>query len=299
RHLDSLGATISPNTARNYRARVRGFLAWLDSTDDSQWHGEPLGDIRTARVVASAYRSHLLTVRNAKPETVNGHLSALDALTSYLGLGRATESDSRRSQRVTVPERAPRALEPAEVKRLLNYTQQLPDAERVVAELLYYSALRLGELVALDLDDVPMTARTGHIIVREGKGGKPRTVPISRELRPLLERHRGERLRACNGTGEGCPLIVGRRGERLGDVGVRRRVAALGEAVGIDGLTPHVLRHSAITRMVRTGVDLVTVAEIAGHSRLETTRRYSAPTDADVAAALDTLDLSDVQAVPA
>jgi integrase/recombinase XerC len=58
------------------------------------------------------------------------------------------------------------------------------------------------------------------------------------------------------------------------------------EAAGLQ-LSAHVLRHTFVTRMVRAGVDVVLVAELAGHRSLETTRRYALPTAADREAAVE------------
>ena len=56
-------------------------------------------------------------------------------------------------------------------------------------------------------------------------------------------------------------------------------------------LSAHTLRHTCLTRLVRGGADVVLVAELAGHRRLETTRRYSLPSQADRQAAMDALKL--------
>jgi site-specific recombinase XerD len=64
---------------------------------------------------------------------------------------------------------------------------------------------------------------------------------------------------------------------------VIRRLA--GEA-GLE-LSAHVLRHTCVTNLIRSGADVVMVAEIAGHRRLDTTRRYSLPSQADKDAALE------------
>jgi integrase/recombinase XerD len=62
----------------------------------------------------------------------------------------------------------------------------------------------------------------------------------------------------------------------------------LGEEADI-AFSAHTLRHSCLTNLVRRGHDLVLVAEIAGHKRLETTRRYSLPTEGDREAAMESL----------
>lgn len=298
-HLDSLGETISDHTRRAYRGRVAGYLAWLADCDPGQWHGDPLAEAGPARLAVASYRSHLLTVSKRAPETVNSHLTAVDALTQWLGLGMASRDEHARSLRVNIPASAPRALGDGELKRLLDYVSLLPLSERITVEVLYYTGLRCSELVALDLDDVPLTARSGQVCVREGKGGRPRQVPVARELRPSLERWRAQRLADCDGTGAGQPLLVGRDGRRLQDTGIRRRVARIGRKVGISDLGPHVLRHTFGTRLVRKGVDIATVAQLMGHSRTETTRRYATPTAADQARALDALDVSTIEPAPA
>jgi site-specific recombinase XerD len=56
-------------------------------------------------------------------------------------------------------------------------------------------------------------------------------------------------------------------------------------------LSAHLLRHTFLTRMVRQGSDLVLVAELAGHRRLETTRRYSLPSDVDRLLAVENLQI--------
>ena len=58
-------------------------------------------------------------------------------------------------------------------------------------------------------------------------------------------------------------------------------------------LSAHVWRHTCSTKLVRAGNDVVLVAELAGHRRLETTRRYSLPSDADRQQAMDGLEVED------
>lgn len=76
-------------------------------------------------------------------------------------------------------------------------------------------------------------------------------------------------------------LFLGRRGKRLTTRALDLVVRRLREEANLEGpLSAHVLRHTCLTNLVRNGNDLVMVAEIAGHKRLETTRRYSLPSEA-------------------
>ncbi len=92
-------------------------------------------------------------------------------------------------------------------------------------------------------------------------------------------------------------MFPSHRGGRLSTRGAYDILKAIAEDaaldIGRDGdFTPHVLRHSAGTTMVREGVVIVTVAEILGHS-VETARRYSPPTHADKQRAIEHLTVDE------
>ena len=156
--------------------------------------------------------------------------------------------------------------------------------------LLLYTALRLHELVALDVEDVLISARKGQLIVRSGKGDVYREVPLNPSCRSALEpwiKERRERV----ADGERA-LFVGPKGRRLSPRAVDLIVRSVAERAGLE-LSAHVLRRTCVTNLVRKGNDLVLVAELAGHRRLETTRRYSLPSAADRQAAMDAIEIED------
>jgi len=156
---------------------------------------------------------------------------------------------------------------------------------------LYYSGLRAAELVALDLDDVPTSARTGNVIVRSGKGpggGKPRTIPASTQLRTTLSDYKSARQK-LRGADTSAALFLNRYGSRLSARAVDELVAELGSGLGLENLTPHVLRHTFATDMLRAGADIALVSELLGHATLEATRIYTRPTSADRERAVELL----------
>ena len=108
-------------------------------------------------------------------------------------------------------------------------------------------------------------------------------------------RRRGSRLTARDhSTASGTrALFLNQRGGRLSVKGAHDIITAIAAAAGLedDEITAHVLRHTFATRLVRGRTDLVIVAELLGHARLETTRAYSRPTQQD---AIDALELLDV-----
>jgi integrase/recombinase XerC len=145
--------------------------------------------------------------------------------------------------------------------------------DSAVLELLYASAVRVGELVGLDVDDYDRSRRVVRVL---GKGRKERTVPIglpsARALDTWLERGRPHLLTAASGAA----VFLGDRGGRLDQRAVRRTVHAMvAQVPGAPDLGPHGLRHSAATHLLEGGADLRSVQEMLGHATLATTQIYT------------------------
>ncbi len=172
--------------------------------------------------------------------------------------------------------RLPRILREQEVADLLD----VPDAgtpvglrDRAMLELLYATGVRVGELCALDLDDVDHGRR---LLKVWGKGAKERRVPYGVPAQSAVDdwtRHgRPALLRPLSGPA----LFLGERGGRIDPRTVRRAVhthlAALPDA---PDLGPHGLRHSAATHLLEGGADLRSVQELLGHATLATTQIYT------------------------
>jgi integrase/recombinase XerC len=255
-------------------------VAWL--ADRSPVDGDPLADEPARDWAVRDYKRHLKAVQRWRPSSVNLALAALDSFYGYLGLGRPVV------RREELPAKAPRALSVEQQRRVLRMAEHASARDRAIVVLLLYTALRLAELVALDVDDVRISARKGVVIVRSGKGDAFREVPLNALARQVLEEWLPERKRLA-GAGERA-LFIGRGGRRLAKRSVDDVVRGIGKDAGVR-LSAHVLRHTCLTGMVRQGTDLVLVAELAGHRRVETTRRYSLPSEADRALAVERLQI--------
>src|SRR6185503_3093128 len=146
-----------------------------------------------------------------------------------------------------------------------------------IAELLYASALRVSELVGLDLADVDRRRRTVRVT---GKGAKERVVPYgapaARALDRYLEAARPALVVGAAGAPTTSAVFLGVRGGRLGVRSVHRQIATLLEAIPGSGPGgPHALRHSAATHLLDGGADLRAVQEFLGHASLGTTQIYT------------------------
>lgn len=142
-----------------------------------------------------------------------------------------------------------------------------------IVELLYASALRVGELVGLDIDDVDTSRLTVRVM---GKGGKERVVPFGRPALDAVVDWLRARHALVNEKKSSPALFIGVRGGRLGQRQVRELVAELLQLVpGSGPAGPHALRHSAATHLLDGGADLRAVQEMLGHASLGTTQIYT------------------------
>ncbi|MFF2276610.1 tyrosine-type recombinase/integrase [Agromyces sp. NPDC058126] len=162
-----------------------------------------------------------------------------------------------------------------------------------IIELLYASALRVSELVGVDLGDVDRRRRTVRVV---GKGSKERVVPYgapaARALDRYLEAGRPAILaaveaaaakeastaapRSTRPAAERDACFLGARGARMGPRSVYALVARLlAEIPGSGPSGPHTFRHTAATHLLDGGADLRAVQEFLGHASLGTTQIYT------------------------
>jgi len=286
-HLQS--QPLAVHTRRTYAGRVGGYLTWLADCDPvlRRQQGDPFTDTHARDYTIRDYRSHLITNRHAKPASVNLTLAALDHFYRFLGLGPA------QIRREDLPQAAPRALSVEETRRLLRAAERGAESgttggvrDRAILTMLLFTALRIAELAALNRADVAISARKGVVTVRRGKGDRYRQVPLNAEVRDALDAWLARR--ATLPHNDGPALFLSLKGQRLSARAIDLALRRLGRQADVE-TSAHTLRHTCLTHLVRAGNDIVLVAELAGHARLETTRRYSLPSDADRQAAMDAL----------
>ncbi len=283
------GLSRQPLSARSrlaYLAQARGYLGWLATSE----HGpEALTDRAVRDWAVRDYKRYVKTTRQWSPASVNQALAAIDNFYRHVGIGRP---DVVREELAQV---APRALEVAEQRAFLRAVEASPSARnRAIANVFFYAGLRLKELTDLNLADVAVTARIGRVTVRSGKGEAYREVPLNSACRKALDEWFEARSSQLVAHAESertveadtAALWLSRSGRRMGARAVDFVIRGLAADSKLE-LSAHVLRHTCVTNLIRSGADVVLVAEIAGHKRLDTTRRYSLPSQADKDAALE------------
>jgi integrase/recombinase XerD len=143
--------------------------------------------------------------------------------------------------------------------------------DRAILETLYGTGIRLGEAARADVSDLDL--REGVLLVRSGKGKKDRVVPVpgraALALDIYLTEARPELVKRVDQA-----LFISRHGGRLSRVGLRAVVQRHGRAIGI-AVSPHALRHTCATHLLRGGADIRHVQELLGHRSLATTALYT------------------------
>ncbi|GAA2847553.1 site-specific tyrosine recombinase XerD [Streptosporangium fragile] len=175
--------------------------------------------------------------------------------------------------------RPPRAISVDEVERLIAACG--PDGapltlrNRALLELLYGTGARISEAVGLAVDDVDLAAGAQRVRLR-GKGGRARLVPLGRFAREALGAYLScarPRIVAQGRGGSG--LFLNARGGRLTRQGAWEVLQAAAERGGLEGVSPHMLRHSFATHLLDGGADVRVVQELLGHASVTTTQVYT------------------------
>jgi integrase/recombinase XerC len=139
-------------------------------------------------------------------------------------------------------------------------------------ELFYSSGLRLSELAALNLTDVDLPDNS--LVVRTGKGGKSRILPIGSKAIAAINNWLQQRLK--NVAISETALFVSTRGTRLGQRSIELRLVQWCKKKGIaEHIHPHMLRHSFASHLLESSQDLRAVQELLGHSNISTTQIYT------------------------
>lgn len=177
------------------------------------------------------------------------------------------------------PKPVPHPMTTDDVDRLLRVPlqQHTPEALRDAAmlELMYATGMRVSELVSLNLDSISLNADSPAVRCT-GKGAKERTIPVYEQACAAIERYLNDARPALTHTRQQLALFVNRRGERLTRQGFWLILKQYARIAAIEGhVTPHTLRHSFATHMLRGGASVRAVQELLGHANVSTTQVYT------------------------
>jgi site-specific recombinase XerD len=271
---------LRPLTLAAYEKILKQFHDWMRSKQDDR---EP--DQITARDVL-AYLQYLREVRDNGDSAINRTVVVLRRFyTAMVAMGHLDHSDNPLAvfpSIKAVPRKLPVSLSSEQVSRLLR--EPKPDTviglrDRAMLALLYGTGIRASECASLCNASVDLKQLT---ITVQGKGGHERSIPVNAELAEVLRTYVEARGAAPNHA----PFFRSRFGRSLSRGGIYERVRTWGQRsrLGIP-LSPHRMRHTFATHLVRAGVGLVTIRDLLGHRLITSTQIYLHVTADDLRAA--------------
>lgn len=273
----ALEKNASAHTLRAYEQDVAGFLTFLSGHRGQAVALDTLSDAGIAD-----FRSWLSrrAMAGAKAASRARSLSGVKNFLHWLDRsGRMHNAGIEAVRAPKRPRRLPRPLQPPQavdvVERAAAFSAPEAPAwiglrDRALFGLLYGAGLRLGEALALTLGDLP---DSGGVLRVMGKGRKERTVPLLPVCQQLLNDYIKE---SGHGDDRHAPVFIGEKGARLNPGVAQRAMRTLRRAMGLpETATPHALRHSFATHLLRNGANLREIQELLGHASLSTTQIYT------------------------
>jgi integrase/recombinase XerD len=271
---------LRPLTLAAYQKVLQQFQEWVRVMRQDR-----APDQVTAQDVL-AYLQHLREVRGNGDSAVNRAVVVLRRFyRAMVAMGYLDHSANPLADFPSikaVPRKLPIALSSEQVSRLL--AEPKPDTviglrDRALLALLYGTGIRASECAGLRNSHVDLNELTISV---QGKGGHERVIPLNPQLAEVLRSYAQARGSALPSA----PFFRSRFGRLLSRGGVYERVRTWGQRsrVGIP-LSPHRMRHTFATHLVRAGVGLVTIRDLLGHRLITSTQIYLHVTGDDLRAA--------------
>ncbi len=220
-----------------------------------------------------------------KAATVARKVAAVKSFCAFLlDHGDLTSNPTASIDSPRAPKPVPRPMTTTDVDALLREPLHAttPEATRDAAmlELMYATGMRVTELVSLNIDSLHLTPGPAYVRCL-GKGAKERTIPVYEQAVTAVERYLDDARPALLKDRPQTALFVNRRGERLTRQGFWLILKNYAKHAGIEAhVTPHTLRHSFATHMLRGGASVRDVQELLGHANVSTTQVYTQLADA-------------------
>jgi site-specific recombinase XerD len=273
---------LRPLTIGAYKAALLQFQAYVEVRLD-----KIAPDQVTARQVLE-YLEHLRRERNNGNSAINRAATILkNFYRAMVSMGHLAHGANPMAQfpRLKPPSRKlPVVLSNEEVEKLLASPPSdtvLGVRDRAILTLLYGTGIRASECAGLKEEDVDLDQR---LIRVQGKGGHERSVPLNVKVMQSLQTYRH-----CRGViSPGEPFFQSRRRRGMSRGAVYERVKRFAMIAKIPKrVSPHRLRHTFATHLVKAGVQLVTIRDLLGHRLITSTQIYLHVTAADLRDAAD------------
>ncbi len=265
---------LATNTITAYRRDLIKFHAFLKDTE--------LKDVTPS--VIQSFESSLRQL-DLSVAAINRMNSTLRAFFRYLEQEYELKDPTTNISFSKTGRRLPKALSIQQITSIIDsaYRESEPITlrDKAMLELLYSSGARVSELIGININDLSTVQTTdGEILTLKlrGKGSKERIVPLgsfaSKAIDSYCVRVRPDLL--AKKPKNNSALFLNSRGGRISRQSAWKMVLNASSAAGVlEGVSPHVFRHSYATHLLDGGADIRVVQELLGHASVTTTQIYT------------------------
>jgi len=255
----------SENTIESYKRDLDKFLEYNKNKSINNISNEDLKE----------YIKYLNDI-GLNEKSIARNISSLKSFYKFLVISKYISSNTSDSLYLPkIKKSLPSTLTEEEVMSLLDIEliDNFSYRNKAMLELLYATGLRVSELINLKLQDVDFSQ---DIIRTFGKGSKERIIPIGDYAKEYLEKYiyeyRGSMLKKVSSE----YIFLNNHGKQMTRQGFFKIIKKIAKEKGINKeLSPHTLRHSFASHLLKYGADLRTIQELLGHSDISTTQIYT------------------------
>jgi site-specific recombinase XerD len=257
----------SPQTVKSYSEGVRGYITWCQTS------GKPVAiDRRQLR----EFIDDLLT-SGSKPATAVARHQAVRRFSGWLTDEGEQDTDpllGLKAPKLDNPVTEP--LTDDELRLMLKAcrgSDMRDKRDEAILRLMFTTGARAGEVVALQVSDLNLRSVPPTAIIRRGKGGKGRVVPLPVETAAAIDKYL--RTRKSHRLRNDPALWLGDRGKRFSYDALHKTLGWRAGLAGVHGFHPHRLRHTAAHRWLSKGGSESGLMAVAGWSRPDMLMRYT------------------------
>ncbi len=265
---------LSDKTKESYQYDLKMYKLFLDKKNITN-----VEDIDT-KLIEMFLKERALT--NEKTTTIAHNLTVIKNFHQYLYKTKVVKYDVAETiSRPKLQKKIPKVISIEEMEQLLDIklSSAFDYRNKAMLELMYGTGLRISELINLDVHDLDFV----NCVIRvTGKGSKERIIPLGEYSIYYLKLYleiRDSMLKGINCNA----LFLNNHGKRMTRQGFFKNLKLILRKQGLDeNISPHTLRHSFATHLLKRGADLRSIQELLGHSDIATTKIYTHVSDEKV-----------------
>jgi integrase/recombinase XerD len=269
------------NTIQRYQQAYFNFKLWYENAAN-----HPFNPILITGLDLNDWQQYLLTdarTKHGKPYAISTVINYIESLKTYLlylyetgqiPTNLADNINTQKNKQI----RSPKWLNRKEKSILLKFIDDPVLKEKnpwkyhrnlAIILTMLMAGLRMSEVVNLNTFDL----ENGYIYIRDGKGGKARMIPMNKDLLSVMQNWNRERDKKETENKEA--LFLSQKGGRITRSTIRELMDRIRNETSLSELTPHVLRHTFCYDLASRGVPDRQIADLAGHTDINTTRIYT------------------------